>query len=208
MDSLTLVVGSKNFSSWSLRPWLALKEANVPFREVVVQLDRPDSKAAILRWSPSGKVPVLHHGARVIWDSLAIVEYVHELQPDRGLWPADAETRALARCVSAEMHSSFTALRTYCPMDLHHKRPGAGDGPGVERDVERIHAIWSECLARSGGPFLFGAFCAADAFYAPVVTRFRTYGKAMPASLSAYADRVWNLPTMQEWVDAARGEEA
>ncbi len=206
MEPLTLVVGSKNHSSWSLRPWLALREAGVPFREVVVALDRPDTKENLARWSPSEKVPVLHHGALVIWDSLAIVEYVHELYPDRGLWPADLGARALARAVSAEMHASFAALRTCCPMDLHSRRPGPGDGPGVDADIARIHAIWTTCLARSGGPFLFGSFCAADAFYAPVIGRFRTYGKPIPAALAPYADAVCGLPGMVEWVEAARIE--
>lgn len=206
METLTLVLGSKNFSSWSLRPWLALTEAGIPFREVVVTLDRPDTPENLARWSPSRKVPVLHHGTQIIWDSLAIVEYVNELFPDRGLWPADRDTRATARCVASEMHSSFQALRTYCPMDVHRKKPGPGDGPGVDGDIERIRSIWSECLGRSGGTFLFGAFSVADAFYAPVVTRFRTYEKALPAALQAYADRVWNLPSVQSWVEAARSE--
>lgn len=206
VDALTLVIGSKNFSSWSLRPWLVLKEARVPFREVVVLLDQPETRANLARWSPTAQVPVLHHGNRVIWDSLAIVEYVNELFPDRGVWPADLETRALARCVAAEMHASFRALRQACPMDLHHKRPGPGDGPGVEADIARIHAVWADCLARSGGPFLFGAFCAADAFYAPVVTRFRTYHKDVPPALTPYVEAVWALPALQDWVEAARDE--
>lgn len=206
MEPLTLVVGSKNSSSWSLRPWLALREAGVPFREVVVPLDRVDTRENLARWSPSGKVPVLHHGANVVWDSLAIVEYVNELFPDRGLWPVDPAARALARSVSAEMHASFVALRAHCPMDLHRRGAAPGDGPGVDADIARVHGIWSACLDRSGGPFLFGAITAADAFYAPVVTRFRTYGKAVPAPLAPYMDAVWNLPSLQEWVEAARNE--
>ncbi len=206
MEPLTLVVGSKNSSSWSLRAWLALREAGVPFREIVVPLDRVDTRENLARWSPSGRVPVLHHGTNVVWDSLAIVEYVNELFPERGLWPVDPAARALARSVSAEMHASFAALRTHCPMDLHRRGVGVGDGPGVDADIARIHDIWSVCLERSGGPFLFGAVCAADAFYAPVVTRFRTYGKAVPAALAPYAEAVWSLPSLQEWVEAARSE--
>jgi len=205
MAPLTLVIGSKNRSSWSLRPWLALKEAGIPFREVVVALDRPDTAEVIARWSPSRRVPALHHGELVIWDSLAIVEYAAELYPDR-LWPLDRAARARARAVSAEMHAGFAPLRTFCPQDLHSRAPGPGDGPGVAADIARIHEIWTDCLARSGGPFLFGAFCAADAFYAPVLGRFRTYGKSLPPTLAPYAERVWALPGMQEWLAAAATE--
>lgn len=204
----TLYIGDKNLSSWSLRPWLALRHAEVPFQEGVVRLDRPDTKANLLAVSPSGRVPALTERNLVLWDSLAIVEFAAELVPS--LWPADRAERALARTVSAEMHSGFAALRTNCPMDIHgalgRDAYTCRTAPGVAADVARIEAIWRMCLERSGGPFLFGAFTIADAMYAPVVTRFRTYGVPLAPDLQAYADAVWALPAMVEWVAGARAE--
>ena len=174
MAELTLVIGNKQFSSWSLRPWLALKQLGLPFREVLVLLRRPETKAEILKYSPSGKVPYLIDGSLGVWDSLAIIEYLNELKPEARLWPADRAARAFARSISAEMHSGFAALRQHLGMDLK-RTPAKGEWPSeAAADIERVQAIWAEARARhgKGGPFLFGAFTAADAMYAPVVNRF------------------------------------
>jgi len=208
--SLTLIVGNKNYSSWSLRPWLAMKQAGLAFDEVRVLLNRPDTRAQILRYTPSGRVPCLVDGALAVWDSMAICEYVNEQYADGSLWPRDVAQRARARSVAAEMHSGFAALRTHLSMDIRSRNPERGAiaraRPDVSADVARIESIWTDCLAASGGPFLFGGFSIADAFFAPVVTRFRTYAIALPAGLAAYSDAVLALPPMQEWVAAARAE--
>jgi glutathione S-transferase len=208
MKELTLVVASKNYSSWSLRPYLALAHTGQPFREVVVQLGQPDTAANIAKHSPSGRVPALVHGELVIWDSLAICEYLAELFPQARLWPQDATARAVARSVTAEMHSGFAHLRNHMPMNLRARRPGEGRAPGVAEDISRITQLWSECRSRfgQGGPFLFGAFCIADAFYAPVVTRFVTYGVELDAVGGAYRDAVLALPAMRAWTQASQGE--
>lgn len=208
MAELTLVIGNKQFSSWSLRPWIALKQIGLPFREVVVLLRRPETRAEILRYSPSGKVPYLIDGSIGVWDSLAIIEYLNELKPEAGLWPADRAARALARAISAEMHSGFAALRTHLGMDLK-REPALGDWPAeAAADIERVQAIWAECRARfgAGGPFLFGRFTAADAMYAPVVTRFHRYGVPLDPRLAAYREAVLTLPAMEEWTAAAQRE--
>ena len=208
--SLTLIVGNKNYSSWALRPWLAMKQAGLAFDEVRVLLNRPDTRAQILRYTPSGRVPCLVDGALAVWDSMAICEYVNEQYADGSLWPRDVAQRARARSVAAEMHSGFAALRTHLSMDIRSSNPERGAiaraRSDVSADVARIESIWTDCLAASGGPFLFGGFSIADAFFAPVVTRFRTYAIALPAGLAAYSDAVLALPPMQEWVAAARAE--
>jgi len=207
--ALTLVVGSKNYSSWSLRPYLALAHTGAKFDEVVIALDAPDTAANIVRHSPSGKVPVLRHGELTVWDSLAICEYLAELFPEAKLWPEQRAARALARSVSAEMHSSFMALRQHCGMNLRARKPGVGlQAPGVAQDIARVKALWTQCLEQhgAGGPFLFGAFSIADAMYAPVVTRFVTYGVELDARLSAYRDAVLALPAMQAWAKAGEAE--
>jgi glutathione S-transferase len=206
--SLTLVVGNKRYSSWSLRPWLAMRQAGIAFDEIVIPLYRAESKAALLAHSPAGKVPVLVHGDRAVWDSLAIMEYLAESVPQAGLWPADPEARALARSISAEMHAGFAALRAGMPMDLREHRRGQGRSEAVAADIERVSAIWRDCRTRfgAGGPFLFGAFSAADAMYAPVATRFRTYGVALDPVCEAYADAVLVLPAFLEWQAAAQEE--
>jgi glutathione S-transferase len=208
--SRTLVIGNKNYSSWSLRPWLALRHAGIEFDEQIIALNRPSTKPEILRYSPSGKVPCLIDGKLMVWDSLAICEAVNERYATGALWPADPATRAHARAVSAEMHSGFAALRTHMPMDVRASRPDKGAAAAqrgdVTADIERIQAIWTDCLERSGGPLLYGGFSIADAFFAPVVTRFRTYGVALPATLSTYSERVFALPAMQQWVEAAHAE--
>jgi glutathione S-transferase len=205
---LTLVVGTKNYSSWSLRPYLALAHTGQPFQEVVIHLGEPDSTQKILQYSPSGRVPLLKHGELSIWDSLAICEYLAETFPEARLWPEDKAARAVARSVTAEMHSGFAALRQHMNMNIRARKPGQGRGPGVAEDIARIQAIWNECRARfgKGGPFLFGAFSIADAFYAPVVTRFVTYDVTLDAVGAAYRDAVLALPSFQKWLEAAQHE--
>jgi glutathione S-transferase len=208
MSELTLVVGSKNYSSWSLRPYLALAHTGQPFRDVVIALDEPDTAAKIAQHTPSGRVPVLHHGSVSVWDSLAICEYLAETFPQARLWPEDREVRAVARSVTAEMHSSFSALRTNMTMDIRARKPGKGRAPGVAEDIARIQALWGDCRARfgQGGPFLFGAFSIADAFYAPVATRFVTYGVEVDEVSRAYRDAVLALPAMKAWTEAGLKE--
>jgi glutathione S-transferase len=207
--SLTLIIGNKNYSSWSLRAWLALAQAGVAFDEIRIPLSRPESKREILRYSPSGKVPCLIDDGLTVFDSLAICEYVNERHADGRLWPRDPATRARARAVASEMHSGFAALRTHMSMDIRASWPDKGAAAqrldDVAADIARIQAVWAECLA-AGGPLLFGGFSIADAFYAPVVTRFATYGVALPPQLAAYSDRILDLPAMQQWVAAARNE--
>lgn len=206
----TLVIGNRNYSSWSLRPWLALKVSGVAFEEMRIALDQPRTKAEILARSPSGKVPCLIDGELLVWDSLAICETANERYAGGALWPADADQRAHARAVTAEMHSGFAALRTHMPMDIrsrnHERGAAAMQRADVAADVTRIRSIWADCLSRSSGPLLYGGFTIADAFYAPVVTRFRTYGVELAPALAAYADRILALPAMQQWVEAARAE--
>ncbi len=208
MAKLKIVLGNKNYSSWSMRPWLVLKHLAIPFDEVVIPLDQPSSRAELLKHSPSGRVPALHDGERVIWDSLAICEYLNELFPDRKLWPADAGARAAARSVSAEMHSGFQALRNELPMKFKESLPGRPISPEVKQDIERIFALWADCRRRfgAGGPFLFGAYSIADAMYTPVVSRFRTYGVRLEGAPAAYAETIWSMPSVQEWLGAARAE--
>jgi glutathione S-transferase len=208
MSELTLVVGSKNYSSWSLRPYLALAQTGQPFREVVIALDEPDTAAKIAQHSPSGRVPLLHHGTLAIWDSLAICEYLAETFPQARLWPEDKQARAIARSVVAEMHSSFSNLRQNMTMDIRSRKPGKGRAPGVAEDIARIQAIWSDCRSRfgQGGSFLFGHFTIADAFYAPVVTRFVTYEVELDAVGRAYRDAVLELPALKKWTEAALKE--
>lgn len=208
MADLTLVIGSKAFSSWSLRPWLALKHTGLPFTEVLIPLYQPGTKARILKESPAGKVPVLKHGAITVWESLAIIEYLAELAPQAGLLPADPAARAVARAISAEMHAGFTNLRTTMSMKIVESHPGEGQTPETLADIARITAIWTDCRARfgAGGPFLFGAFSGADAMFAPVVSRFETYAVPLDPVSRAYADAVLALPAIQEWKAAARAE--
>lgn len=207
--SLKLVIGNKNYSSWSLRGWLALAQAGLEFEEIRIPLSRPESKEQILRYSPSGKVPCLIDDGLTIFDSLAICEYINEQYAAGRLWPRDPGTRARARAVAAEMHSGFAPLRTHMSMDIRARYPERGAAAqqreDVAADIARIKEVWTECLA-AGGPLLFGEFSIADAFYAPVVTRFATYGVALPGPLAAYSDRVIALPSMQRWIAAARTE--
>ena len=209
----TLVIGDKNYSSWSLRPWLALKACGVPFEEEQVWLRRPESKADIFRHSPSGKVPALKTDIGIICDSLAIIEYLAEQHPQAKLWPGDREARAAARSVSAEMHAGFQALRNDMPMDLLSQLPMPEMSEALENNIRRVVAIWHDTRARfgDGGPFLFGDFTNADAMYAPVATRFRTYGVPLDAfgddgTAAAYVDALYAMPAMAEWTQGARAE--
>jgi len=210
MPRLVLVIGNKNYSSWSLRPWLALRVAGLDFEELRIGLYQPDSREQILRHSPAGKVPILHDGDVTVWDSLAICEYAAELAPGAGLWPGDRAARAFARSISAEMHAGFAALRNALPMNLRisgarlAKRPS----PEAQADIARITAIFEECRARhgAGGEFLFGRFTIADAMFAPVATRFRSYSVPLPPRSQSYADALCSLAPMREWIAAAVAE--
>jgi len=198
---MRLVIGDKNLSSWSLRPWLVLKQASVAFEEILIPLDRPTTRAQILQYSPTGKVPVLLDGDLMIWDSLAIAEYIAERFPD--LWPHDPATRAHARAATCEMHSGFASLRQQMPMNILSRRQ-VPRTPALDQDIARVLEIWCTCRNQAaGGPFLFGAFSIADAFYAPVVTRFITYGVELDAQCNEYAQSILALPARQEWVAAA-----
>ena len=212
MAEFTLVVGNKNYSSWSMRGGLMVRIAGIECEEIVIPLDRPESAAAIRKHSPSGKVPVLLHRGLAVWESLAIAEYLNDLKPEAGLWPSSAAARAHARAISAEMHAGFADLRTHMPMNIRASYPGKGMAPGVRADIERITSMWRDCRKRFGGAFprddgfLFGTFGAADAMFAPVVTRFRTFGVALDADSEAYAKAVLAQPAVQEWIDAAKNE--
>ena len=197
---MRLVIGNKNYSSWSLRPWIALKTLGFEFEEQRIPLYGPGSKAAILEHSPAGKVPILIDGAITVWDSLAILEYLAEKNP--ALWPSGASDRARARSIAAEMHSGFPNLRNHMSMNVRRRYPGKGRTPEVLAEIERIKAIWSQAKK----PFLFGAFGAADAMYAPVALRFRTYEVDLAGPARAYCDALLALPAMQEWIAAAERE--
>jgi glutathione S-transferase len=209
MSSLQLVIGSKNVSSWSLRPWLLLKQIGLAFEEIVIPLLRPDSRERILAYSPSGRVPVLVMGEVRIWDSLAIAEFLAEHDP--GLWPPESRARAMARSISAEMHSGFQSLRTFLPMDFTARfEPPGKLLSRVEADIARITAIWGECRQRfaADGPFLFGSFTIADAMFAPVCSRFATYAIPLDPVCAAYVAHMMGLPAMREWGRAAAAEVA
>jgi len=203
---MTLVVGSKTFSSWSLRPWLLLKQANIPFSELVIPLNQVSTRERIRQYSPSGRIPVLIHGEVRIWDSLAIAEYVNEQFPDKGLWPAKIEDRALSRSVSSEMHSGFASMRQQLSMNVTKRLPTPALTDDTQSDLKRVFEIWNECLTRSGGPFLFGKFSIADAMYAPVTTRMTTYSIPLTGAIEKYVQTMAAIPAMQEWVQAALRE--
>lgn len=202
---LHLIIGNKNYSSWSMRPWLAMKTAGIAFDETVISLDAPDFKARVARHSGTGKVPVLIDGDVEVWESLAILEYLADKFPDRGLWPADAKARAHARAVASEMHAGFVPLRRHLPMNIWRPVMKRDLTPEAAGNVQRIDAMWSDCRARfgRGGPFLYGAFTAADAMYAPVVSRFVTYAVDVGAPARAYMEAVVALPAWREWTAAA-----
>jgi glutathione S-transferase len=220
--TLQLYIGNKNYSSWSMRPWVLLKQARIPFEEIMVRFDSfaSDSrfKQTVRSINPVGKVPVLVADGHAIWDTLAIAEFVAEAFPDKQLWPADTWQRARARSVCAEMHSGFTALRSHCPMNIEAQLPHIGqlvwrDQAVVRTDVARLCGLWGELLAAQpsqmpdgSGPLLFGHFTAADAYFAPVCSRLRTYALPLPADIRAYVDRVLALPGVAAWAEGALQE--
>ena len=209
MSELTLYIGNKNYSSWSLRAWLALKHVGTPFKEVVIPLDGPGRQmAAILAHSPSGKVPALRYGEMVVWDSLAIGEYLADEFHQAHLWPTERIARATARSASAEMHSGFPNLRSQLPMNIRRPPFELHRTPEVEAEIGRIVSLWGECRRRFGaaGPFLFGKFTLADAMFAPVATRFRTYRVPVDETASGYLATIHDLPAMREWIEAANRE--
>ena len=208
MSDLTLVIGNKNYSSWSMRPWVLLKQLGIPFEEVKLRFHSTEWDSSIARWSPSGLVPVLWRGEQFVWDSLAIMEAVNEWFPDRGVWPADAAARAFARCAAAEMHSGFRALRMHMPMNIRSSHPGKGREAGVQENIERIVSLWGEARKRfgNGGPFLFGPFSACDAMYAPVVMRFKTYGVALPVEAERYCTAMRDAAGVRAWIESALQE--
>ena len=213
MAEFTIYIGNKNYSSWSLRPWLALRQTGAAFEETMIVLDQPDSAANLRRHSPSGRVPLLRHGTLATWETLAICEYLAEQFPAARLWPADREARALARAVSNEMHAGFAELRDKLPMDISRRWPLANRMTQAGADIERITAIWRECRERFGnrgangaGDFLFGGFTIADAMFAPVTTRFLTYSVPLDPVCTAYVAAMQRWPAMQDWADAAKAE--
>ena len=206
MAPLTLVIGNKNYSTWSLRAWLFMKHAGVEFQEILVPLDNPETHEQLERYGPSGRVPVLRQGTLCVWDSLAICEYIAELS-GRG-WPQAREARAVARSVCAEMHSGFTTLRSLWPMNARARNRRTAVTAALAADVERIDEIWNDCRSRfgSGGPWLFGDYSVADAMYAPAVLRFNTYGAHISQTARWYMASVLEDAALQEWLQGARQE--
>jgi glutathione S-transferase len=209
MAKLQLVIGNKAYSSWSLRPWLLLRESGIAFDEIMIPLYQPDSPRKIRERSPSGRVPALIDGDLTVWDSLAICEYLAERFPKAKGWPEDPKARAVARCVCAEMHSGFAAVRTELPMNLRGRRTGVTPSDTARAEIDRIFEIWSDCRRQFGadGKFLFGRFGIADAMYAPVVTRFATYGIELTGEVRAYSEAILALASLKEWTQAAREED-
>jgi glutathione S-transferase len=213
---MQLHIGNKNYSSWSMRPWVLMRQAGIDFDEVMVRFDgfSADSrfKVQVARLNPTGKVPVLVDDGLVVWDTLAIAEYLAERFPDRALWPRERAARARARSVCAEMHSGFSALRSACPMNIEAQLPQVGalvlrDRPAVREDLARITQMWSALLREHGGPMLFGEFGIADAYYAPVVMRLRTYALPVPDEVAGYMQRVVELPAVRAWIEGALAEQ-
>jgi glutathione S-transferase len=212
---LSLYIGNKNYSSWSMRPWVMLRQAQIPFEEKMVRFDAfegdSDFKSTIQKVNPAGRVPVLVDDGFAVWDTLAIAEYVAEKYPDKALWPRNAKPRARARSVCAEMHSGFSALRTHCPMNIEASLADAGalawrDKPGVRSDVQRIIGMWTDLLEQHKGPMLFGEFSIADAYFAPVGMRIKNYALPVPGHVTDYIRRVCALPGVQAWVEGALAE--
>ena len=203
---MKLLIGNRNYSTWSLRPWLVLKHFEIPFEDEVVQLSGEGFREYLATRSPTGKVPVLFDGDLVIPETIAIIEYLADLHPDKPIWPADIRQRAVARAAAAEMHSAFQSLRSHAPMNLRASHPGKVSMDSVARDLHRLETLWGDLLASSGGPYLFGAFTAADAMFAPVATRVRTYGLPVSDMLGAYVEAIYSLPAFQEWLGLALHE--
>ncbi|MDJ0737565.1 MAG: glutathione S-transferase family protein [Nostocaceae cyanobacterium] len=208
MSNYTLVIGNKNYSSWSLRTWLVLKYCRIKFTEVRIPLNTETTHQEILQHSPSGKIPVLHHGGITIWESLAICEYLAESLPHKRLLPKEPFARAMSRSICAEIHAGFQNLRQNMPMNCRAELPGKGMTPEVQKDIDRIISIWRDCRENfaGSGDFLFSHFTIADAMFAPIVLRFKTYGVELDAISQAYANAILNLTAMQEWLDAAKLE--
>ncbi|WP_413172731.1 glutathione S-transferase family protein [Anabaena azotica] len=208
MTQLTLVIGNKNYSSWSLRPWLLMKQFELDFAEIRIPLYTPESISTLQQYSPSGKVPVLLHDDLTVWDSLAICEYIAETFPHLSCWPENKIARAFARSISAEMHSGFQNLRQNMPMNCRNKYPGQGLVTGVQQDINRITDIWEKCKQSFGanGKFLFGNFTIADAMFAPVAMRFIAYDVKLDSIARNYVQAIWELPAMQEWIKSAKNE--
>jgi glutathione S-transferase len=208
--TLRLIIGNKNYSSWSMRPWIALKVAGLPFQETLLPLYRPGSREEVVKYSPTGKVPVLIDDDMVVWETIAILDHLAERFPHKQLWPGDLKARAHGRAISAEMHAGFVDLRNHCPMNMRRDRSRPRPlTPGVEANVARIDALWRDARARfgQGGPFLFGAFSNADAMYAPVVSRFASYAIPVSDASQRYMDAMMALPAWKEWEEAGRVEE-
>ena len=206
MDKLTLYIGNKNYSSWSFRPWIAMEATGIPFEEVLVPFDFEAGNPRFKEFSPTGRVPALHHGANRVWESLSIIEHAAELYPEAGLWPKDRGRRAVARSVSMEMLSGFRALRNACPMNIRRPKGKIALADGVMADVLRIETIFRELREQSGGPFLFGNFSAADAMFAPVINRFDTYDLVTSSETLSYMAAMKSLPAWKKWEEAARAE--
>ena len=206
--ALTLIIGNKNYSSWSFRPWIGMKAAGIAFDEVVISLNAPDFKARVSKHSGTGKVPVLIDGGVEVWESLAILEYAAEKFPAAKLWPQDTAARAHARTISSEMHAGFVPLRRAAPMNMWRPVKRLELNPDVAANVSRIDAMWTDCRTRfgAGGPFLFGGFTAADAMYAPMVSRFHTYGISVSDTARTYMAAMMALPAWGEWLSAALKE--
>lgn len=203
---MKLVIGNKTYSSWSLRPWLLMRHFGIPFEEILIKLDLPETSAEIRRYSPAGKVPVLIDGDLAIWESLAIMETLHERFPEKQMYPADPRRRARARSLANEMHSGFANLREHLSFHAKKSFPGHDLTPAMA-DINRIRQLWTESLTASGGPFLLGGFSIADAMFAPVVGRFVTYHVPREGLVGDYCDRIMALPAMREWYDGARAED-
>jgi len=208
MRELLLVIGNRNFSSWSLRAWLAIEQTGAPFELEQIWFDEDEDRARRLRRSPAGKVPILLHGDLTVWDSLAIVEYLAELFPEAGLWPVERAAHARARSLCSEMHSGFFALREELPMNCRAKKPARDRSPAVAADIARVIALWDETRREfgAGGDFLFGRRTAADAFFAPVASRFRTYSIPLDGAAGAYCQAILSMPAMRAWLEAAQTE--
>ena len=206
MPSFELIIGNKNYSSWSLRPWIAMKTMQVPFNETLVQLDFDSDNIELLKYSPSQKVPVLKHGELTVWDSLAILEYVAELSPEKAFWPKDPSARAIARAISCQMHSGFADLRNECPMNMRRKPQAIELSDGAKRDVAQIEDLWRTALNASDGTFLFGEFSIADAMFAPVVNRFLIYELSQDETALSYCKTMTSLPAWQEWAASGVNE--
>lgn len=203
---MKLLIGNRNYSTWSMRPWLVLAHFEIPFEDEVLLLSGDGWRETLAARSPTGKVPVLIDGELVVPETIAIIEYLADLYPDKAIWPADLQQRALARAASAEMHSAFMGLRGHAPMNLRANHAGKVSADAVGQDLHRVETLWGQLLAKSGGPFLFGAFTAADAMFAPLATRIRTYGLPVSDTAAAYVEAIYALPAFQEWLALALKE--